>query len=208
MPYIHQSESWGRSIFPPAPVINGVQCLPLCIGHIALLGLTDVLQRLSQVESAGGAVVEGLTICSQSFEDSVRKINKGPESWQEDLNHVGERVVSGDVDEAIKCFAQYIEDSQEPPVYFQKQTSGNSKQGSDFWFVIKTLLQERLHLSDYEMMNRPVSQCLAEYFTIAEREGWITLKSQDDAEFTSSDQFKKDQEMALKIAKKLRTANG
>lgn len=208
MPYIHQSEAWGRSIFPPAPVINGVQCLPLSIGHIALLGLLEVVPRLQNFETSGGALVEGLTICSQSFEDSVYSINKGPEAWQSVVNEVGEHAFKMPVTPGIKSFSEYLESSQDVPVYWQKQSGGSNKTGSETWMTIKTVLQQRLHLSESEIMNRPVSQCIAEYFTIAESEGWLTMQNKQEADLLASDAHKEAEKFAIEFAKKVRAANG
>ena len=201
MPYIHQSESWARSLFPPAPVINGVQILPLSIGHLALLDMTDVFSRLQNVMTAGGALVQGVTICSQLVEKTIEQINLG--SFDAEVEEVGKHIFEGDVNQAVNAFAEYLSDSQDSPAYFSKSKGGKS--GSDFWMSVKTLLQERLHLSDYEMLNRPVTQCLAEYFSIAEMEGWLTLQSASDASL--SERAKQDAEWALEIAKKARSSN-
>jgi len=201
MPYIHQSESWARSLFPPAPVINGVQLLPLSIGHLALLEMTDVFSRLNNVMQAGGALVQGVTICSQLVDDTIRQHNSG--TFDDEVETVGKHLILEDVDAAIKAFAEYLSDSQDSPAYFSKSKGGKS--GADFWMSVKTLIQERLHLSDYEMLNRPVTQCLAEYFSIAEMEGWLTLQSASDASL--SERAKQDAEWALEIAKKVRSSN-
>ena len=207
MPYIHQSEAWGRSIFPPAPIINGVQLLPLSIGHLALLDLLDVGIRLGSLETAGGALVEGLAVCSQSFFDAVEKIKKGDEVWQKDLDDVGSVACKMPVASGISSFNEYLQDSQDLPVYYQKQ-NGSSKRGSDIWMAIKTSLQSRLHLTDHEIMTRPISQCIAEHFSIAESDGWMTMESRQESDFIKSDEHKHNEKLAFEIAKKVRGSNG
>jgi hypothetical protein len=198
MPYIHQSEAWGRSIFPPAPVINGVQVLPLCLGHLVALNLVGVFERFASLETVGGAVVEGIAICSQPFEDIIFKINSG--KWGEDVKEVGKVLFDGDVDDVIKAFQDYLEDSQEVPQYMT-QSKSNGSSGADWLMSMKLFLQSELHLSEYEIMNRPMAQCIAEHYAIAERNGMLTLTSQE-----RSDQHKHAMENADEIIESIKKA--
>lgn len=204
MPYIHQQESWARSIYPPAPIINGVQLLPLCIGHLVHMQIAGVFERFTKLETIGGAVVDAIAICSQPFEDVVKKVNSG--EWVEDVNAVGKVVNKGDVDQAIREFKEYLENSQEQPAYFNKSKSSGVDMGSDWLMMMKMTLQNEMGLDEYELMNRPLTQCIAEHYLIAERNGAIRLMSEHESSL--SERAKQDEQMILELAKKARVFNG
>lgn len=204
MPYIHQSEAWARSIYPPAPIINGVQLLPLCIGHLIHMETMGILERFANFGSVGGAVVEAIAVCSQSFEDVIFKVNSGV--WEDDVKEVGKYIFNGDTEEAIRAFREYMDDSQELPAYLQSQKSGGSQSGSHWAMSIKLSLQSELRLTESEILNRPLTQCIAEHYAIAERNGSLQLLSQEQADM--SKRAKEDEAMILELVKKARCANG
>lgn len=204
MPYIHQSEAWARSIYPPAPIINGVQCLPLSIGHMIHLEVMGIMERFSDLRTIGGAVVEAIAVCSQSFEDVIYKVNSG--TWEADVEEVGKHIFEHDVEKAIQAFREYINDSQEQPAYFQKSKNSGPGSGCHWAMSIKMSLQSELRLTESEILNRPLAQCITEHYVIAERNGALQLLSQEQSDM--SKQAKEDEAMILELVKKARCANG
>lgn len=204
MPYIHQSEAWARSIYPPAPIINGVQLLPLSIGHLIHLETMGVMERFSDLRTIGGAVVEAIAVCSQSFEDVIYKVNSG--TWEADVEEVGKHIFDGDAEEAIRAFQEYMDDSQDLPSYFQSRKTNGAQSGSHWAMSIKLSLQSELRLTESEILNRPLTQCIAEHYAIAERNGVLQLLSQEQADM--SKRAKEDEAMILELVKKARCANG
>ena len=138
MPYIHQAEAWARSIYPPAPIINGVQLLPLSIGHLIHLETMGVMERFSDLRTIGGAVVEAIAVCSQSFENVIFKVNSG--TWEADVEEVGKHIFDGDVQEAIRAFREYMDDSQDQPAYFQRSKNSGAESGCHWAMLIKLSL--------------------------------------------------------------------
>ena len=173
MPYLAQTEGLIRSIYPPAPVVCGVKLHPLTLGHLAQMEALGVFDQLEKIETVGGGLVQGVAICSNTFERSLELVNTG--EWEAECERVGGEMFKHDVDQGIKDFNEYLRDSQDLPDSWSKTKDGGGGFGGDWRTSLKLSIQSELHVSENDVWNMYLTQIIFEHYSLMERKGALSF---------------------------------
>ena len=198
MPYIAQSEGLIRSIYPPAPVVCGVKLHPLTLGHLAQMEALGVNEQFSDLSTIGGAFVQGLAVCSNTFLKSLELVNNG--EWEAECERVGVIAFEHDVDQGIRDFTEYLRCSQDVPRVWSNQGATSVSTGN-YITSLKLSIQSELHLSERDVWDMYLTQVIFEHYSILERKGAFKFVTQQDHEL--SQQVKDDEGAIMEHVRRL-----
>lgn len=171
-----------KAVAPDRWQILGLKLIPFSLGHLVLL------HRFDSAFIGGDPDPNPFTdlalavfICSRTYEQALDDLNDPTLSRE---MHRWARKCTGKtwwrkgkpIDLALKwsLFEQYLAEGDWTPVY---QTDSNRTRTVGLPFVqsVRVKLQSSFGMSDREIFNRPWSLCKADYFTLCDMQGIITI---------------------------------
>ena len=130
-----------------------------------------------------------VAICARTYDEFLDFIANGDEfnKWVKEW--------SGRINKSIKSdqhfnflhemmlFEKYMQSSVVVPHFFQEDSKGESKVSGAHWTQsVLQILTAELGYTHSEAINMPISKALADYFKFLERNGHITLMTDDQLE--------------------------
>jgi len=171
---------------PDAIRVFGILLRPFSIGHHL------ILSRFKSPIIDGGAaepddVLFAVWVCGHTYEDAIEKLATGEveremKRWQRAMNRWQwfglNPMLFSEYVAKVKLLRDHVEAACRIPNLF---TDGkDSDIGSPTIQVLRVTLQRDLHLSDTEILNRPLSQCWWDISTMIELGGKGKIISRDE----------------------------
>ena len=187
------------AVIPEAVRVFGILLRPFSIGHQVILSRFN-----SPIVTGGEAGIEDLLfavyVCGNTYEGCLESIATGRifadlKRWRRVMRRrqwYGLRPLTlPRFMLASQLFREYIDAANTLPNLF---TDGKGQSiGSPPIQVLRVTLMRELHLSDTEVMNRPLSLCWYDYSTIVELEGKgkIIERAEYQAAEAKADEFER-----------------
>lgn len=185
-----QLDSYVRASVPDVYRVLGLQLKPFCLGHLFLMHRFDCAFASEEGTDAGiSDFLLGLAICSRSYEEFIEFIRDEKafeawtSSWGKQVSKAIRRDKRFDVIEKMGLFQNYMKDSIRIPKYFEGDNSSETQVSGAHWTQsVLLVLTSELGFTQSEALNMPLSKALADYFKWAEKNGLVTLMSDDELE--------------------------
>jgi hypothetical protein len=168
------SRDYLSAVIPEAVVVFGVRLKPFCIGHHVILSRFE-----SPIIDGGESSIEDLLfavwVCGHTYEGAVESLASGVvwkelAAWRKAMRRrqwYGLRPMKlVEFMRLSKLFQEYLTAAATMPNLFTD--GGGQSIGSPSIQILRIVLKRDLHLSDAEVMNRPLSLCWYDYATICE----------------------------------------
>jgi hypothetical protein len=182
-------ESYVRATLPEPYTILGLRLKAFCLGHYFLMRRFDCAFSDDNPEGRGGVadLLLGLCICSRTYQEFLEFI-EDPGAFEGWLNHWGrevKRAIKRDkhfnMFEKFLSFRRYMNEGTQVPKYWEGDNSGEAASSGAHWSQsVLLVLTGELGYSQNEALNLPLSKALADYFKFAERNGLVTLMSDEE----------------------------
>jgi len=171
------SRDYLTAVIPEAVVVFGVRLKPFCIGHHVILSRFE-----SPIIDGGESSIEDLLfavwVCGHTYEGAVESLASGEvwkelAAWRKKMRRrqwYGLRPMKpATLVQASQMFQEYITAATTMPNLF---TDGKGPTlGSPTAQLVRVVLMRELHLTDTEVMNRPMALCWYDYATLTELNG-------------------------------------
>ncbi len=181
---------YADAIIPTPYTILGVGLKPFSIGHYLLMARfncafatdTDTVASIPDL-------LLGLCICSRSYEDFLAFIEdeKGMAAWLDKWGRVIRKQCKQgeEMFEKFYLFKQYMAQGTVIPKYWNEEGADDGRQSGAHWSqnVLNVLVSE-CGYSQSEAFNAPLARAFADFFKFAERNGLLTLMSEEEIELT------------------------
>ncbi len=184
-----------RATLPARIKCLGVEMRPLCLGHYVHLRALENAFVCGQPPIIADLIL-GVFVCSQSFEDGQRAMRSPWLKWL--FRFWGWRVRKMNIAEQIRALRTERDSFAEKMKAFGDVTSlddvktaeydtivqgksGRRELGAPWEARLKVILMKELHLSESEVMNRPLVMSVFDYDVLSELEGGTEFFSKRDA---------------------------
>jgi hypothetical protein len=162
---------------PEAVQVFGILLRPFSLGHHLILSRFE-----SPIVCGGEAGIDDVLfavwVCGHTYEDAIERLATGYvaheiKRWRRIMRRrqwYGLRPLAfSQFIEKTKLLREHVESACKIPNLFSSE--GGKGVGSPTMQVLRVTLQRELHLSDTEILNRPLSQCWWDLATLAELRG-------------------------------------
>lgn len=184
---------YAQAAIPEPYRILGLRLRPFSLGHWLLM------QRFQCAFAEGndpshGDLLTGVLICSMRYQEFLDFIEQ--KNFRKQIIKWGKRVGMLDLQDRAELFKKYLSDSLSEPAYIELRPGGDGV--GDWAQNLKITLMTRLGYSEGEVLDMPLSKALADYYKLAESDGFLRLLTAEDL----ADQKANDEAMA-KLAEAL-----
>jgi len=193
---------------PDQAAVLGVLLKPFSLGHLILLkriGSPFLPSEPSERESVQASERDASTlprsdastargptlndflmavlICSDSYEAGVEQLYElnDSEKTVETYKLWGKKCALADYQAEAKTFVEYLSAAKILD-YYTKPKPREVRMGAPFWQVVFVQLLARTNLSESEILNRPLAKSYLDFMTLAELDGGLRFKTEDDIE--------------------------
>lgn len=178
---------YAQAAIPEPYRILGLRLRPFSLGHWLLM------QRFDCALIGGGKpehsdMLLGVLICSMRYQEFLAFIEQ--KDFQKQVIKWGKRNNLLELDEKSELFGRYLTDSLSEPAYIELRPGGDG--AGDWAQNLKITLMTRLGYSEGEVLDMPLSKALADYYKLAESDGFLRLLTAEDL----ADQKANDEAMA------------
>jgi hypothetical protein len=186
-----QLDSYVKSLIPEPYIILGIELKPLCLGHIFLMKRFECGFASEDPNYTGGIddLLLGLSICSRTYEEFIefiRDIDKFQEwsrEWGLAIKKQIKKEKPFDLFSRFQLFKDYLKAGIIIPKYWENENSDDDRETGTHWTqTVLHVLMSDIGYSQSEALNIPVSRALHEYFRYLEKNGAVTLMTDDDLE--------------------------
>jgi hypothetical protein len=184
-----QLQSYTEALIPTPYTILGIPLRPLSLGHIFLMKRFDCKFASENPDEKGGIddLLLGIAICSREFDEFLEFIQNPKEfhawakKWGKLLHKQLKKKNEFELVSKFYLFKEYLKDGIFIPKYWEMDNNEDSMSSGTHWTqtVLHALMSE-LGYSQKEALNIPISRALADYFRHLERNGLITLMTDDE----------------------------
>ncbi len=174
---------YAEAILPTPFTLLGLGLKPFSIGHYLLMSRFNcAFANDSDAVASVPDLLLGLCICSRSYEDFLAFIEDEKESarWLKKWGkHIQKQCKTEEMIEKFYLFKQYMAQGTVIPKYWNED--GEAKQSGAHWSqnVLNVLVAE-CGYTQTEALNAPLARAFADFFKFAERNGLVTLMSDDE----------------------------
>ena len=135
-----------------------------------------------------GDLLLAISICSRTYEEFINWIYNN--DWQKDMEDWG-KAVEEQLKEVPNCnfitkmrlFGAYMKDGSQLPKYWEKEEGSSA--GGHWTHTMMAIATSELGYSQTEVLNGPLSKLFYDYFKYVERNGLITLFTEEEEELVS-----------------------
>jgi hypothetical protein len=175
---------YAHAVLPDPYRILGLKLRPFSLGHYLLLQRfgCELLQSpevlATQARTAADEradLILGVLICSMRHAEFLAFVEQ--KDFLREVHRWGRRVGVFDVAEKTALFRGYLYSSLREPDYLPLQPGDDS---GDWAQNLKLTLTTRMHYTEAEALELPLSQALADYYKLAESEGLVRLISPEE----------------------------
>lgn len=171
------------AMVPPRWSILGYELKPFCLGHrmlLASIGSPFVVGTEAGLKPSD--ILAAIQICGRSWEDGLLLCSDTQES-DVAVRHMLRRVSKADFQTAADLFAQYIQEGSDCPGYQTPGAQGGVGRWTPWEQTMRVTLMRDLHLTESEVMNRPLTLNWWDFLTLKEDAGLLTICTDDERVF-------------------------
>jgi len=156
--------------------VLGLRLRPFSLGHYLLMQRFGCNYLADDPAAATREdLLLGVLICSMRHDEFLAFIEQP--NFQKECRAWGKKVSLFDFPEKDALFSAYLKASLTEPDYIEL----NPSEGAGDWAQnLKMCLTTRLHHSEAEALDMPLSKALADYYKLAESEGSLRLITDED----------------------------
>lgn len=169
------------AVAPARWTILGLRLRPFSIGHLILLHRINSPFVCEGERLDYHALASAVFICSRTYEDALEGIDdpdlpRAMRKWAKKVTGARwwRRGKSVNLIEKWAEFERYMREGDWTPV-FQRDEQRTRKVGLPFVQSVRVKLMDRFRLGDTEVMNRGWALCKADFFTLLDADGVLTI---------------------------------
>jgi hypothetical protein len=185
-----QLNNYTKALIPEPYTLLGIELKPFCLGHIFLMQRFGCAFSSESPDTMGGIddLLLGISICSRTYEEFLEFVNT-PKELKEWTKKWGKYIKKEtkkknfDILSKFEFFREYLKSGIFIPKYWELETSEHKEQSGTHWThtVLNTLTSE-LGYTQSEALNVAIARGLQDYFRYLEKNGSITLMTDEDLE--------------------------
>lgn len=191
----NQLENYTKALIPEPYIILGVPLRPLCLGHIFLMQRFGCKFSSEDPDTMGGIddLILGISICSRTYEgflefiDNEKEFKSWTKKWGKAIKQQIKKEKHYDLFFKFSLFKEYLKHGIIIPKYWELETGEKTEESGTHWtHSVLNVLTSELGYSQSEALNVPVARALQDYFRYLEKNGAITLMTDDELEMVEN----------------------
>lgn len=168
---------YAQATIPEPYRILGLRLRPFSLGHWLLMQRFNCAFIGTEATDKSD-LLTGVLICSMRYQEFLQFIEQ--KDFHKQIIKWGKRVGMLDLDDRGKLFQTYLKDSLSEPAYVELRPGGDGV--GDWAQNLKITLMTRLGYTELEALDMPLSKALADYYKLAESDGFLRLLTAEDLE--------------------------
>jgi hypothetical protein len=186
----------------PVPyTIFGITLKSLSLGHIFLMQRFGCAFSSENPDTMGGIddLILGISICSRTFDEFVsfigdeKEFKRWTKQWGLAIRKQIKKTKNFELFSKFSLFKEYLKSGIVKVNFWELEESDVSEQSGTHWtHSVLNVLTSELGYTQSEALNVPVARALQDYYRYLEKNGAITIMSDEDME--ASENAKKNQE--------------
>jgi len=168
-----------RALIPERWVILKVPLRPYCLGHLTILNkINSPLIGDDASKITGASLFLAVAICSMTWEDGQEFILE-PAFVEREIKRLARLNRKTDIIEAATFFTKYLAEGSDIPGYMMEE-EGGAQCWTPWEQRMRVRLMAGLHLTESQVMNRPLALNWWDYLTLEEQAGNLRISTQEE----------------------------
>src|ERR1035441_3336272 len=197
----NQLQNYTTAMVPVPYTIFRITLKSLSLGHIFLMQRFGCAFSSENPDTMGGIddLILGISICSRTFDEFVsfigdeKEFKRWTKQWGLAIREQIKKTKNFDLFSKFSLFKEYLKSGIVKVNFWELEESDVSEQSGTHWtHSVLNVLTSELGYTQSEALNVPVARALQDYYRYLEKNGAITIMSDEDME--ASENAKKNQE--------------